>query len=168
MWQIDSLIYVYALAAAAINACCFFMWWEYKTVKSHKVQKNLAFHYKWSTVILVAVLIVNSVILKVSGGYLPNPAHSLFYILVQGAFGYGCTRILKKNYIEKMKEGDKYPFIISSIGDRVFGYVIIGHNWIEASVENPWGDFKFYKERQQVDVTLVSAGSEDREVVVRV
>lgn len=166
MWQINFFIYSFALAAAVINATYFFMWWEYRTVKSHKVQKNLAFYYKWSTVILTIALIVNSVILKMSGGYLSDPAHTLFYILVQGAFGYGCTRILKKNYIEKMKVGDKYPFIISSIGDRVFGYVVIGGSWIEASVENHLG--AFYKERQQVDITIVSAGSEDREVVVRV
>lgn len=188
MLQIDSLIYVLAFMAVAVNACCFFMWWDFKTVKSHKVQKKLAKFYKWSTAVLAVVLIGNAIIMKVSGGYVPDPAHTLLYIIIQGIFGYGCTRILKKNYIEKMREGKKYPFIISSIGTKIYGYLIIGQNWIEAIIDNPVKKVRFSEtfeteatlvsennaqdikclEEQQVDVTLVSAGSEDCEVVVRV
>ena len=185
MWQIESFMYVIASMTLVINACCFFMWWEYKTVKSHKVQKNLAKYYKWSTLVMAVLLIGNAIILKVSGSYCSDPSQTLLYIIIQGAFGYGCTVILKKNYLEKMRAGQRFPFVIASIGTKISGYLVIGRNWIEAVVDNPVKKLNFLGEEavlacdgpsqeikcveeQQVEATLVNAGSEDCEVVVRV
>lgn len=168
MKNFDILIELVAFLALGINVICFFVFSKYKTVKSYKVQKRLINIYGIVTIILIMALAINVNATKSAEySYIQHLICPLLVIVLQACAGFCVVIKIDDNYKKRMIIGKQYNFFVGTVDkERVLGYVVIDGSYIEAVTENV-PDYNL-EEQDEIKVTLVQAGFEDKEVVVRI
>ena len=162
METINSVIMAVSVVICLILTAYLIRWSAWKRIKPGYVQRNILTFTWVQALVLIVAMLFNGIVLDCGlNGY-----YALIPISISVVLGIMCHEVLVKNYRERVVEGKKCFFVVTSVFDEeLHGYVILDGNWLPGKALIAHGTSENYEENQQM-TAVVCFGKPDGEFVV--